>query len=83
MYSKSAIRCNAIAPGAVKTSIGETIYYRKMTPLVQERIMSGLVLNPHTGEPGEIAKAALFLASDESSFINGEVLIVDGGWNAY
>lgn len=83
MYSKSGIRCNAIAPGAVKTSIGETIDNSKITPLVQERIMSGLVLNPRTGEPEEIAKAALFLASDDSSFINGEVLVVDGGWNAY
>ncbi|MBN1535086.1 MAG: glucose 1-dehydrogenase [Anaerolineales bacterium] len=83
MYSKSGIRCNAIAPGAVKTSIGETIDNTKITPLVQERIMSGMVLNPRTGEPEEIARAALFLASDDSSFINGEVLVVDGGWNAY
>jgi NAD(P)-dependent dehydrogenase (short-subunit alcohol dehydrogenase family) len=83
MYSKSGIRCNAIAPGAVKTSIGETIDNNKITPLVQERIMSGMVLNPRLGEPEEIAKAALFLASEDSSFINGEVLVVDGGWNAY
>lgn len=83
MYSKSGIRCNAIAPGAAKTSIGETIDNNKITPLVQERIMSGMVLNPRLGEPEEIAKAALFLASEDSSFINGEVLVVDGGWNAY
>ncbi len=83
MYSKSGIRCNAIAPGAVNTSIGETIDNSKITPLVQDRIMSGMIINPSTGEPSEIAKAALFLASDDSSFVNGEVLVVDGGWNAY
>ncbi|WP_250629971.1 glucose 1-dehydrogenase [Rhodoflexus caldus] len=83
MYSKSGIRCNAIAPGAVNTSISETIDFTKITPLVNDRIMSGMVLNPRTGEPIEIAKAALFLASDDSSFVNAEVLVVDGGWRAY
>lgn len=82
MYSKSGIRCNAIAPGAINTNIGDTIDMNKMTPLINDRIMSGMVLNPRFGEPSEIAKAALFLASDDSSFVNGEVLVVDGGWNA-
>ena len=83
MYSKSGIRCNAIAPGAVNTNIGDTIDFTKITPLVNERIMSGMVLNPRTGEPSEIAKAALFLASDDSSFVNAAILVVDGGWDAY
>jgi NAD(P)-dependent dehydrogenase (short-subunit alcohol dehydrogenase family) len=83
MYSKSGIRCNAIAPGAVNTSIGETIDFNKITPLVNDRIMAGMALNPRAGEPSEIAKAALFLASDDASFINAQVLIADGGWSAY
>lgn len=83
MYSKSGIRCNVIAPGAVNTNIGETIDFTKITPLVNERIMSGMVLNPRTGEPNEIAKVALFLASDDSSFVNASVITVDGGWSAY
>lgn len=83
MYSKSGIRCNAIAPGAVNTNIGDTIDFSKITPLVNDRIMAGMPLNPRTGEPSEIAKAALFLASDDSSFVNGHVLVVDGGWSAY
>lgn len=82
MYSKSGIRCNGIAPGAVNTSIGETIDYTKITPLVQDRIMAGIALNPRVGESSEIANAALFLASDESSFVNGQILVVDGGWSA-
>lgn len=83
MYSKSGIRCNAIAPGAVKTSIAETIDMSKVTPLVNDRIMSGIALNPRTGEPIEVANAALFLASDDSSFVNAEIFVVDGGWSAY
>ncbi|MFA6946474.1 MAG: SDR family oxidoreductase, partial [Pedobacter sp.] len=83
MYSKSGIRCNAIAPGAVNTNIGDTIDFSKITALVNDRIMPGMALNPRTGEPAEIAKAALFLASADSSFVNGEVLVVDGGWSAY
>jgi NAD(P)-dependent dehydrogenase (short-subunit alcohol dehydrogenase family) len=83
MYSKSGIRCNGIAPGAVNTSIGETIDMTKITPLVNDRIMTGMALNPRTGEPSEIAQAALFLASDDASFMNGHIMVVDGGWSAY
>jgi NAD(P)-dependent dehydrogenase (short-subunit alcohol dehydrogenase family) len=83
MYAKAGIRCNGIAPGAVETSIAETIDFTKITPLVNDRIMSGMVLNPRNGAPSEIAQAALFLASDDSSFVNAEVLVVDGGWSAY
>jgi NAD(P)-dependent dehydrogenase (short-subunit alcohol dehydrogenase family) len=83
MYSKSGIRCNAIAPGAVNTNIGDTIDFSKITPLVNERIMPGMALNPRTGEPSEIAKVALFLASEDSSFVNASVITVDGGWSAY
>jgi NAD(P)-dependent dehydrogenase (short-subunit alcohol dehydrogenase family) len=83
VYAKSGIRCNAIAPGAVATSIGETIDMTKITPMVQDRIMTGMALNPRIGEPNEIATAALFLASDDASFINGAVLVVDGGWSSY
>lgn len=83
MYSKTGIRCNAIAPGAVNTNIGETMDMSKITPLIKERVFDTMAVNPRTGEPIDIAKAALFLASDDSSFMNGEVLVVDGGWNAY
>ncbi len=83
MYAKAGIRCNAIAPGAVATNIAETIDFSKITPLVNDRIMPGTALSPRTGEANEIAKAALFLASDDSSFINASVLVADGGWLAY
>lgn len=45
--------------------------------------MSGTQTNPRYGEPAEVANAAVFLVSEKSSFINGAVLTVDGGWTAY
>ncbi len=83
LYAKSGIRCNAIAPGAVNTNIGDTIDMSKITPLINDRIMSGMVLNAKTGEPSDIANVALFLATDDAGFINGAVITVDGGWTAY
>ncbi len=83
MYAKEGIRCNAIAPGGVNTNIAQSMDYSTLSPLVKERLMPGMALSPRTGDPSEIAKVALFLASDDSSFINGEVIVVDGGWNAY
>lgn len=47
------------------------------------RTQPGLALNPRTGKPEEIAQLALFLGSDEASFINGAVVTADGGWTAY
>ncbi len=83
IYAKAGIRCNAIAPGAVATNIGDTIDMTKITPLINDRIMQGMVLNAKTGEPADIAKAALFLVSDDASFVNATVLTADGGWTAY
>lgn len=83
MYATSGIRCNVIAPGAMETTIAASIDFTKVSPLVNERIMPGMALNPRTARPVEVANLALFLASDEASFINGAVMVADGGWTAY
>jgi len=80
-YANLGIRCNAIAPGAVNTNIGTTIY--NPNKFGMERAMAGINLNPRIGEAEEIAKIALFLACDDSSFINGTVITADAGWTAY
>jgi NAD(P)-dependent dehydrogenase (short-subunit alcohol dehydrogenase family) len=80
-YANLGIRCNAIAPGGVNTNIGTTI--NTPNPFGIERVMAGMNLNPRTGEPEEIAKIALFLASDDASFVNGTVITADAGWTAY
>jgi NAD(P)-dependent dehydrogenase (short-subunit alcohol dehydrogenase family) len=80
-YAKLGIRCNAIAPGAVNTNIGTTIY--DPSKFGMERAMAGINLNPRIGEPEKIAKIAVFLACEDSSLINGTVITADSGWTAY
>ncbi len=80
-YANLGIRCNAIAPGGVSTNIGTSI--TSPNSFGMERAMAGMQLNPRAGEPEEVAKVALFLASDDSSFVNGTVVTADAGWTAY
>lgn len=80
-YANKGIRCNAIAPGGVNTNIGTTM--NAPNPFGMERAMAGAAMNPRSGEPEEIAKVALFLASDEAGFVNGTVVTADAGWTAY
>lgn len=85
MYAKKGIRCNAIAPGAMNTTIAATIDFEHLPALalVNERIMPGMALNPRGAEPVEVARVALFLASDDSSFVNGATIVADGSWTAF
>ena len=76
--SGSGVRVNAICPGLIETGMTRTIY-----DLARERGQEKRIgeLNPlnRGGEPEEIASAALFLASDELSYVNGTAIVVDGG----
>lgn len=80
MYAKKNIRVNGIAPGAVATNISSGI--KNPSELGTERLQAVQGIVPRVGAPEEIAQAALFLASEDSSFINGVVLPVDGGWTS-
>ena len=75
------IRVNAICPGLIETGMTRGIYDMARSAGKEEMIGH---LNPlkRGGEPIEIANAALFLASDESSYVNGHALVVDGGLSA-
>ena len=74
----SGIRVNAICPGLIETGMTKPMYDLARDRGQQHRIGE---LNPlrRGGEPMEIGRAALFLASDEASDVNGHALVVDGG----
>ncbi|MNJ46069.1 4-formylbenzenesulfonate dehydrogenase TsaC1/TsaC2 [compost metagenome] len=80
MYAQKGIRCNAIAPGAVMTNITSSITNVDEFGASRTKVTQGVI--PRLGQADEIAKVALFLASDESSFVNGAVITADAGWTA-
>lgn len=69
------VRVNAVAPGVIKTRFAEALWGNEA---IMDRV---LAQNPmgRIGTPDEVASAVLFLASDAASYVNGEVLVVDGG----
>jgi NAD(P)-dependent dehydrogenase (short-subunit alcohol dehydrogenase family) len=82
MYTNKNIRCNAICPGGVVTEMARNIDLTKVDPLGAER--NGLYYGtmPRLLQPQEIAKLALYLAGDDSSFVSGAVITADYGWRA-
>ena len=77
----AGIRVNAICPGLIETGMTEFIFERARARGQEDKIGH---LNPlkRGGAPGEIAEVALFLASDASSYVNGQAIAVDGGLSA-
>lgn len=67
------VRANCVAPGYIETQMTEVL-----SSSVKEAVLSKIPLN-RIGQPKEIAQAVLFLASDQASYITGQVLAVDGG----
>ena len=75
-YASSGIRANAVAPGAIATPL--LLEGRVRDPRVRRAALRAIPMK-RFGEPGELARAILFLASNESSYITGQLLVVDGG----
>ncbi|MCR4587820.1 MAG: SDR family oxidoreductase [Lachnospiraceae bacterium] len=80
MYVEEGIRSNAIIAGGFKTEIANSMGRPDMAGYL--RVQKVLASAPTPGEPDEIAKAALYLASDDAAYVNGAELAVDGGWCA-
>jgi NAD(P)-dependent dehydrogenase (short-subunit alcohol dehydrogenase family) len=77
-YGRRGVRCNVVAPGPIVSPGTETMYSAAQTEVLVEHVAA-----PRLGRPDDVALAALFLASPEAAFINGHVLVVDGGMSAY
>lgn len=80
-FAKDHIRVNAIFPGAILTGAAKKHGVTSQNQLGQS-FKDTIPLPPHAGEANDIAYAYLYLASDESKFITGEELVVDGGWSS-
>lgn len=78
-YAASKIRCNSIAPGAIRTDINKS----EMDSVSEEKKIKELIPYNEIGKPEQIGKVAAWLASDDSEYINGETLFVDGGMSCY
>ena len=80
-YGNKGIRCNAMVLGAVETRIG--LGSAEPSSIGLDILKKGTAALPRVANPTEIANLALFLASDESSSVNGSSIIIDGGWTAF
>lgn len=80
MYGPDGIRCNVVCPGGVDTEMTENM---DAHPFGTERIMAGCGNTMRTASSEELANTLLFLASDESSIMNGTTTVTDAGWTAF
>jgi glucose 1-dehydrogenase len=78
-YAPSKIRCNSIAPGAIKTPINEQAWNNPDAL----KALNKLIPYKRIGVPEDIGRAAVWLASDDSEYVNGTTLFVDGGMTCY
>ena len=76
-YAKEGIRVNTVHPGPIKTPANDFF----SDPVWAERVNANVPMG-RAGEADEVANGMLFLASDESSFVTGAELVIDGGWTA-
>jgi NAD(P)-dependent dehydrogenase (short-subunit alcohol dehydrogenase family) len=80
VYADWGIRCNVIQPGLIETDLTASMSSNRLVKKMQSKVMNNTVLLRRSGKAEEIAFTALFLASDESSYITGTDIVVDGGW---
>jgi 3(or 17)beta-hydroxysteroid dehydrogenase len=77
-YAREGIRANSVHPGPIVTPMTER---RRADPAQRQLMISRIPLGRY-GEPDEVAYGVLYLASDESAFVTGSELVIDGGWTA-
>lgn len=75
-YAPKKINVNCICPGVIKTAMTKDM----IADPISRQFLESSTPYPRLGEPEDIALAVMYLASDESDFVSGEILVVDGGW---
>ncbi|HEY4014553.1 MAG TPA: glucose 1-dehydrogenase [Polyangiaceae bacterium] len=81
-HSHTGVRFNCICPGRVETPFVKKRLSEYPDPEQAYRDMASTQLNGRMAQPGEVAAAALYLASDASAMVTGSSLMIDGGWSA-
>ncbi len=81
-YGPSGIRANAVAPGAIVTPALNRSLAASESPAVNEARLVAETPLRRLGDASEVASAVAFLLSDRASYINGQTLLVDGGWSS-
>jgi NAD(P)-dependent dehydrogenase (short-subunit alcohol dehydrogenase family) len=77
------VRVNAVSPGSTVTEATKKLFYGEDGSFKDfARRLVSFIPQGRPGEPGEIAKAVLFLASEEAAYVTGHNLVVDGGWTS-
>jgi NAD(P)-dependent dehydrogenase (short-subunit alcohol dehydrogenase family) len=79
-YAREGIRVNCLCPGLIDTPLTAVLQQPELRYL-HDQMRSWHAMD-RAGRPEEVAAAALFLASDDASFVTGHALVVDGGWTA-
>lgn len=77
MYVGKGIRCNVVCPGGVETEVMNS--QKNISEFGVGRVMAGLDQSIAAGKAEDISSAVLYVASDDAKFMNGAVMIVDGG----
>lgn len=80
MYAQKNIRVNGIAPGAVATNISSGMTSVSELGMSRARLAHGVI--PATGTSEDIGSVAVFLGSDDTTFVNGTIIVADGGWTS-
>jgi NAD(P)-dependent dehydrogenase (short-subunit alcohol dehydrogenase family) len=81
-YAGTGVRCNCVCPGTVDSPWVAGLLDRSDDPAAMRAALIARQPMGRLGEPGEIAAAALYLASDDAAFVTGSALVIDGGLTA-
>ena len=81
-HGREGIRCNCICPGYIDAGLAEAYFHAQSDPAVARASAGKLHALGRIGRPEEVARTAVFLASNDASFVTGSMLVVDGGFGS-